>query len=287
MMNYNEFKEKTVAEFKKYLPEKYKNLDLEVRTVEKTNRTLECINLIGDGRTVIPSLYIEDMYQSYVDCGYFPQAMTECAVIMVEAIEKAPQITSKDILESKDKIIYQLVNTEWNKEMLEKVPHREFLDLSIINRALIGQVETELYGAVINHALAEKMGLSEEQLYVLAKENAERILPVSCMKIEDLLHVDELTAMYVVTNKVSVNGAASMLYENVLHSLAEKLESNLYILPSSTHEILVVPVAEVEANVLVEMVKKINAEDVRPEERLSNSVYHYDRATGEITLAAE
>ncbi len=36
--------------------------------------------------------------------------------------------------------------------------------------------------------------------------------------------------MWVISNEKGINGAASMLYENELHELAESLESDLYIL---------------------------------------------------------
>ena len=42
------------------------------------------------------------------------------------------------------------------------------------------------------------------------------------------------TMMYVISNNQGINGAVSMLYENELHTLAEKLETDLYLLPSSS-----------------------------------------------------
>lgn len=280
MMNYSEFKERVVAEFKNYLPETYQALDLNLRTVDKINREQEHISMFGKGITTSPSLCLDDMYQAYIDCGSFPQAMTEVAVIMVKAMEEAPQIALKDILASKDKIIYQLVNTEWNKGMLEKVPHREFLDLSIIYRILVGNSETDLRAAVINNQLAEQIGLSEEQLYALAKENTEKLLPLK------IVMVPWVEDMYALTNNAGVNGAVCMLYENGLCTIAQEFDSNLYILPSSTHEIIAIPTAG-ELETLLDIVKLVNEEEVHPTERLSNSVYHYDRESREITLAEE
>lgn len=51
--------------------------------------------------------------------------------------------------------------------------------------------------------------------------------------------------MWVISNEKGINGAASMLYENELHELAESLESDLYILPSSVHEVIVSDVLKI------------------------------------------
>ena len=47
--------------------------------------------------------------------------------------------------------------------------------------------------------------------------------------------------LYVLTNKSRINGAAGIMYEGVLKKLADKLESDMYILPSSIHEVIILP----------------------------------------------
>lgn len=96
-------------------------------------------------------------------------------------------------------------------------------------------------------------------------------------------------SMWIISNSSGINGAVSMLYEENLHQLAEKLGENLFILPSSIHEVIAVPAEIAEGNLphLMEMVHDINMGEVKLEERLSNSVYHYDRTARKVTLAAE
>lgn len=85
-MNYEQFKEKLVAEFKNYLPEEYKAFDLELHTVDKINRKKECITLKGEGRTSAPSLYIEEAYEHYITHDDFDKAVTELAGFVVDAM---------------------------------------------------------------------------------------------------------------------------------------------------------------------------------------------------------
>ena len=80
-----------------------------------------------------------------------------------------------------------------------------------------------------------------------------------------------------------------MLYEENLHQLAERLGDNLYIMPSSIHEVLAIP-AETEKNdldYLKDMVYTANMDTVLPEERLSNNVYYYDKDLRKLTMATD
>jgi hypothetical protein len=94
-------------------------------------------------------------------------------------------------------------------------------------------------------------------------------------------------SMWIISNNRGINGAASMLYEDVLLALAVRLKSDLYILPSSVHEVIVVPSSEDFNNPdeLAQLVWKANMQQVALDERLSNQVYFYKKDTRKITLA--
>ena len=93
--------------------------------------------------------------------------------------------------------------------------------------------------------------------------------------------------MYVISNNKGINGAVSMLYEDGLHDLAEKLGSDLYIMPSSIHEVIAVSTDMGNPNELAAMVAEINMDQVALDERLSNQVYHYDKELRKVTLATD
>ena len=78
-----------------------------------------------------------------------------------------------------------------------------------------------------------------------------------------------------------------MLYEEGLHGLAEKLGSDLYIMPSSIHEVIAVSANMGDPNELAEMVAEINMDQVSLDERLSNQVYHYDKDLRKLSLATD
>ena len=308
MMNYEIFKEVVADTFKDYLPEQYRDMELKVMPVNKVNRMMDGINLIGgkDDRVVSPTIYINDMYDHYEACNDLKDAIQTGAERMVNAFSKCPETPKIDLADAKDNIVFQLVNTEQNKEMLAGVPYREFQDLSIIYRWVM-KVDTEgIQSAVVKNELAEQLGLNEEQLFKLAAENTRRILPPCVKAMNDIicemfmkdgmpqeiaeLMIGEMPAdktMWVISNDRGINGAISMLYEDKLYTLATELESDLYILPSSVHEVIAVSASMGDPNELAEMVAEINMDQVALEERLSNQVYHYDKDLRKLSLATD
>ena len=89
--------------------------------------------------------------------------------------------------------------------------------------------------------------------------------------------------LYVLTNKSRINGAAGIMYEGVLKKLADKLESDMYILPSSIHEVIILPKSTMfNKEELMAMVRDVNTEGVSKDEVLSYTVYEYDRNTEEL-----
>jgi len=91
----------------------------------------------------------------------------------------------------------------------------------------------------------------------------------------------------VISNQRGINGAVSMLYEDGLHELAEKLDSDLYIMPSSVHEVIAVSSNMGDPNELAQMVADTNMDQVSLDERLSNQVYHYDKDLRKLSLATD
>lgn len=268
---------------------------------------MDGINLIGNGeKAVSPTIYINDMYDHYTLCNDLQEAIQSGADRMVEAFKKCPEVPAIGFAEAKDNIVFQLVNTEQNREMLAEVPHREFQDLSIIYRWVVKVDAEGIQSTVVKNGLAEQFGVNEEQLFKLAAENTRRIFPPCIKSMNEVLlemfekdgmpreiaemMLGEMPAdrmMYVISNDRGINGAISMLYEDKLHSLAMELENDLYILPSSVHEVIAVSVDMGEPFELAQMVSEINMDQVALEERLSNQVYHYDKDLRKVSLATD
>lgn len=301
MMNYEEFKKTLKENIRDYLPPELKDIDIEFGKVAKVNIEKDSIHFLvkGDYHKTGPTLYINDLYQRYSYTGDFDTTVRAAMQIANRAVTENPFRNPRELQgPNEDNTICVLINTKQNAELLETVPHREIHDLSLIYRWRIQMSNHELATGLITNDIAQKGGWNEEQLYDMAMANMKTLLPTKVMTMKDTL--EELLEMegciddfireppiYVLTNPDKHYGATAMLDKDALHSVAEKLQSDLYIIPSSVHEVLAIRTDEMPLEEMAQMVYEINLSQVELEERLSNQVYHYDRQTQELTQATD
>ena len=308
-MDYEIFKEVVIDKFKDYLPDEFSDMKIETSEVRKVNRTLDAINIIGNskGSSVVPTIYINDMYDMYQKTNDIDKVLSKFGK---EYSDRYNEKTGLDDLvnttDIKEHVIFQLVNTEQNKEMLENMPHREFKDLSIIYKVVLKMTDEGLYSTAVTNKYAEHEDITEPDLFKCAAKNTKELFPPVIKSMADVIReifskdgmpteiaeamVGEISddqMMYVITNDVGINGAVSMLYEDGLHDLAEHLGSDLYILPSSIHEVIAVSADMGNPNELAEMVSEVNMSVVSIGDRLSNQVYYYDKDLRKVTLATD
>ncbi len=304
-MTYEMFMEVVTEKFKNYLPQDYQDMEVRVEPVKKVNCILDGITLVGgeQERRILPTLYINHMYDCYMESNDLQGVLQAAVTQMVELMQNHSQMPTLDWENAKSNIVFQLVNTEQNKEMLLNMPHREFQDLSIIYSLVVSIEAQGIQNIKVDNSLAAWLGFDEEQLFNLATVNTKRILPPCIKSMNEMMHemfsegnmpaemiVEEMPleqTMWIITNNRNLNGAVSMLYEDKLHMLAQQMDTDLYILPSSTHEVIAVSASMGEPEELAQMVSEVNMSQVALEDRLSNQVYHYDKDLRKLTLATD
>lgn len=197
---------------------------------------------------------------------------------------------------AKKSLFVKLVNTERNRELVEQSISKEFLDLSAVVRVILKMDKERMASMALSKGDAEILGMTEEEIYAAALANTLRLFPPKLMNlwgyVEQNIGIglpydeDEVTT-YILTNQKEVDGAFYLMSRELVGNIAEMLEDDLYILPSSVNEVLLVRVSEVREGVdrLKAMVRDVNETIVAEKEILSYSVYHYDKEHG-ITIAA-
>lgn len=84
------------------------------------------------------------------------------------------------------------------------------------------------------------------------------------------------SGMYVLTNMTSCNGAGAMFCNELLEKIQTKLDCDFYLLPSSIHEVIIVPdEGGYDRSELDAMVRTINATEVDANDRLADHVFYY------------
>lgn len=290
--------------------EKIMECHLEIKcTVKNNGVVLTGIEFKDSDINIAPIVYMEGYYKVFQNGS----SMSELIHRLYEEYKRFKVTESINLLylmnfeNIKDRISYILVNHDMNKDMLEEYPHTDFLDLAKLYVINISDLKEGTATIKISHALLCLWDKSIEEIDMIATENTERLFPIQADRLdmivkammlqglgednisEDmqswLLSADD-SMLYVVTNHLMVNGAGVMCYRNVIKNLADKLNSDLYILPSSLHEILVIATEGQDSEYLKTMVYTINrSKDISKEIILSDNVYLYSREKNCIEIA--
>ena len=310
--NFEEFKVAVVDGIREWLPEQFKTAHVSIQVITKNNDLkLTGLTIQSVESNIAPTIYLEDFYKKYQEGTEMPEILRLIAEVRVEhEIEggfDASQITDFD--KCQDKILPRLVGAEWNKDLLEKRPHVIIEDLAVTFYIDLGANEEGSMSVQIHNDLMNSWGVTVETLYELAVKNlsgskvgtfrtinevmAEIMLPNLIEEYGDKETAEQMLKMmmppedkmFVLSNRSGINGASILLDKQMMQTVIDRVGSDFYILPSSIHEVLVVP-ADVGMNPadLVAMVVEVNQTTVETSERLSNQIYTYSVDEG-IKLA--
>ena len=165
MLSYESFKKRVLKEFLDYMPERYSSCEIELRKVPKVNTVLTGVVIKPRGHKgsyCSPTFYMERMYDQYKQCDSFEKVMANQAIYLEESMKYLPEDVLKlDLAALKDKIVFQVVNTKENQEMIDLCPHRDFMDLTIVYRVIVSIGESGVSGFLITHDIANIEDLSE------------------------------------------------------------------------------------------------------------------------------
>ncbi|MBP5565481.1 MAG: hypothetical protein J6X45_07150 [Lachnospiraceae bacterium] len=296
-MEYSLFKEYVLEGIRERLGE---DLDYEYRSVVKNNGIVLDGLLIRDKKSSIsPTVYVNDYYDSYVAGDELDQILDR-----IEDVYKENTITDEFDAERfchfeniKDNVVYKIVNYEKNAELFKDIPHKKFLDLAIVYYINIKDDTFENASILINNNQLKVWGVDEIMIDELAKKNTPLIHKAEIKTMADTLielmsSPDEETIdflqsenspMYVVSNEDKVFGAAVLLYDGLIREFSKRVDSSVWIIPSSVHELILVPSVYVtDSSILDDMICEINATEVPGTDILSNHAYYYDKKKDEI-----
>lgn len=250
--------------------------------------------------TVVPRLYVDGIVDRVED-GFMTVEDAAKKVFEMYQNSETPEIEMnvEKLIDRKfilDHVEYRLVNAERNAEKLKDIPGKKIADLVAIYRVVVSAGEDGMMSYVLTKAILDRSGISFEELDEAAKKNTEKsgfsvrtMSEVMCelmgVNVGQEIEEPDGPQMYVLTNARKLHGANIMLYKEYLEIAAEKMNGDFYIIPSSIHELIAVPVSAQGLEELREMVKAANDNQLAPEEILGYEVYRYNRETGEVEVA--
>lgn len=298
-MTFEEFKNEVVARIKEFLPESFADAEVSLKEVKKNNDLqLTGLVIVSSETNICPTIYLEFFYEDYKKGADMREILERIAEFRMnnEVAGKFDTTQITDFEQVKGKLVPRLVNAEMNSELLETRPHKLVADLAVTYCALLDQFSGRTASAAVTNELMEMWGISVDELHDIAVSNMSNLVPSTFkgmtevmsemmdLSIEELKMmgyvIDEEEHMYVLSNEVKVCGASALFDVKMMKEITEKI-GDFYILPSSVHEVLLVPMTEnVSTEELECMVREVNATQVSPEERLSDNIYTYNLEEG-------
>ena len=312
-MSFEEFKQEIADNIKDHLPVQYQDSTVQLNTVQKNNEALDAITITSPDSNVSPTIYLNSFYEDYQNGQDMDTIMDRIADVRVEYEVSQDFDVSKitDFDQVKDHIAARVVGMEDNADLLDQRPHAEMDDLAVTYCVMLGEDANGSMSVPITNQLMETWGVTQEELHDLAKANQDELTPstfksmnevmaeMMIPQIMDDMGLDREAAqemvesmmppedkMFVLSNEQKLNGAAALLDDKMMDQIAEKVGGDFYILPSSVHEVLIVPAdAGMDLKDLEAMVQEVNETQVAPQDRLSDHVYQYDNETHEVFRA--
>ena len=290
-MDFNVFTDNIVNVLQQRMGHEY---DVKVTKVTKNNDIeLTGVVLMKESDNLSPTIYLDGLFAEYQDGAYIEDLAEQIIRLYKEQLPagRLDMDFFRNFEQVKDRIFYKLVSFDKNRKMLEKLPYYKWNDLAIIFYYAMEEERIGRASITIHHQHLKMWEQSLDTLYAVAQENMKKSMPELLVSMKDLLEEttglkmgeDTYLPMYVLTNQEKVYGAAAMLYSEHMKKLAERWQTDLLILPSSIHEVLLLPDdGQNEYAFYRQMVEEVNTTQVEPEEVLSYSLYRYCREKAEI-----
>ena len=246
--------------------------------IAKNNGVMsEIMTIRREGENAAPVFYMRDIYEQYLRGAAADDLIDQIIVICRQCNVYALPVTGEwfEAFENiSDHIILRVVNYEKNRQKLEHCPFIRKLDLALTFRILVEEESSQI-GTVVEPVQDMIFEMADDQMAeeygVFLEENeGAREMP-----------------LYVLTNAIRLNGASVLFYTDCLKSFADSVGRDIFVLPSSIHEVLLIPVDEdVSAWDMRQVVETVNHQIVSDEEILSNHVYRYLYDSHKLIIAA-
>lgn len=269
---------------------------------KKNNISKVGIEINGNHENITPVIYLEEAFEQYLR----GESITTISKNIIEFYSKLPNQPfpcNIDKLEDfdylKDKILFKVINADRNKEILSECPHIYKIDLAIVFYALLDKSSFETATFLIKREHMKEWGISEDELMKIALENSEKLEPATLLSVEEVMletmfhtvpqnflhessqRQSESIQMYVLTNESRRYGAGCIFYNGMLDKVGNILGEDFYILPSSIHDCIILPITSslLDMEEVNEMICKTNELAVIEEEQLNNHCYKYSIAS--------
>lgn len=267
-----------------YINNNYDNFEVVENEVIKNNGLkLLSIILKRPNVNIYPTIYLDYYYPRYIN----GESISSLAKDIIKLDEKTTfegtlaEDFFCDFEKIKEHIYIKLINTTKNEELLKDTPSKGFLDLSEVVYVDVFDTFKINASITVKNEHIEKWGINKEELITTAYDNTKN-LNSSIRSIMDMFGESaEDEKMFVMTCEEAMFGAACMTFDDRLDEFLKNRSLGVYIIPSSIHEVLLVPDdGKIEPGLINSMIETVNKETLSYDEVLSDHAYYYSVENG-------
>ena len=295
MKQNKEFYDEIINAIREEIPEEIRDMmEVDIREVIKANDTvLHGVVIKAPEQAIVPTIYIEDCIKQMPE-GFAMKDLAEAIISLYHVgMREAPAVESLSLEfdDIKDKLVVQLAEVDRNRDRLKELSYKP-LDNGMVMLAYVVVQEDERGSMrfAVTKDIAEGQNYDIDKMFETAMKNNEPVL----VDISDAIFSDgiefaenlfdkELSdklpdGMYTLTNSSTNLGAAALYYPDIQKRIGDMLQNSYYVLPSSIHEVMILPCSiNDNPEFLRKMVKEANETVVNQQEVLSDRIFMYDR----------
>ena len=263
-----------------------------VKVLKNNGTVLDGLTILSGSFPAAPTIYLNDLYKLHLQ-GTGLHIIAETILRSIADSPVPPPDTIKQFTDYnlvRKKLAIRLLHAEKNKKLLSELPWFPVLDLALVFSIVVRTDTGDLYSCLITESHMNLWGITPGELKDEALANAPVILPPSLRTMAETIHIPEesvprVPPLFVLTNSAGIQGASAILYPDVLQNVSATVNDDLVLIPSSIHEILLLPERFAGSREeLDQMVKDVNRMSVEPVDQLSDHVYFFRREGGLITV---
>jgi len=309
MININEFMEMAREDILTMLPKDLtKDLTIEQNTVTKMNdQIFYGLTLRKEGEESAPTIYMNEPFDRYMKGEPLKLLMAEVCQQYLDALVNRPEVVTQDLTfeRIKDNLTIRIVEAKRNSAFLRDIPYMNMGNGFVaICDVKVVEENSGYWRTTINNGLQQENNYDKREMFKAAIENSQISEPAkmstmmdqlfgdsdrNLLDIEGMIPENSRDHMYILSNKDGDLGSAAFFYPGVREKIAEKLGEGFYVLPSSVHEVLILPEScAPPIKDIAEMVYEANHSVVDPKEVLSDNIFHFDKETRRLeTIQSE
>jgi hypothetical protein len=293
-MNYEKFKQQLLEELNQKTNEHITSFE-QSTSMKNNNNTMDSIVAHFSSKSAIqPVFHPEELFEDYEN-GQSINSIVNSVVEQSEYTYKhSPNLDRESLVSEavRCNLYLQLVNEENNQMIKDNCAHLQVNDLIAVARCKV-EIDGEQGSYLVNRKIQAEMKLTDDELLSIARENTlaqpftiKTMAEVLGESLGIELNDSPVSQVYVLSNPDGINGSVHMLNPKAtMVAYGIMNNENFYLIPSSVHELLLLPESMVDDPASLSlMCNEVNETVVKNTEVLSNSIYRYDHETQKISI---